>query len=163
MPSDAVPDEDAGTAAEGAAGGSPPPDEGAGHVPRVLFVCVENACRSQMAEAFGRRHGSPGVEVFSAGSDPADRVNPRTEELMAERGVPLSDAAPTPVAELPGGRYDVVVSMGCGDRCPSVPADRRVEWELPDPAELSDEGFREVRDEIEGRVRGLLRSLARTR
>lgn len=157
MPSDAVPGEDAGTAAEEA------PDEGAGHVPRVLFLCVENACRSQMAEAFARRIGEEGVEAYSAGSDPAGRVNPRTVEFMAEAGVDLSGAGPKPVDELPEGPYDVVVSMGCGDRCPSVPAELRMEWDLPDPKELSDDGFRDVRDGIEERVARLVRSLASPR
>lgn len=126
---------------------------------RLLFVCVENACRSQMAEAFARCHGSPGIEVSSAGSDPADRVNPRTETAMAERGIPLSGAGPTPVDALPEGRWDAVVTMGCGDRCPQLPAERREDWDLPDPAGLSDDGFRAVRDEIEERVRRLLREL----
>jgi protein-tyrosine-phosphatase len=123
---------------------------------RLLFVCVENACRSQMAAAFARRDGGPDVEVSGAGSDPADEVNPRTVRLMAERGLDLSDAVPRSVDELPGGRFDLMVSMGCGDRCPTVPADRRLEWDLPDPKALSDEGFREVRDDIERRVGELL-------
>lgn len=127
----------------------------------VLFVCVENACRSQMAEAFARRHGGPGVEAFSAGSDPAESVSPRTVELMAERGIDVADAAPASVDELPDAPFDVAVSMGCGDRCPRVRAARRVEWSLPDPADLSDEEFRRVRDEIEERVRALVRTLRR--
>ncbi len=128
---------------------------------RLLFVCVENACRSQMAEAFARRLAGPGVEVFSAGSDPAERVNPRTEAFLEERGLSLADPTPTSVGELPSVRYDVVVTMGCGDRCPSLPADLRMDWDLPDPAELGDDEFREVRDEIESRVGDLVRSLRR--
>lgn len=126
---------------------------------RLLFVCVENACRSQMAEAFARHHADFGLEVSSAGSDPADRVNPRTGSAMAERGIPLSGAGPTSVDALPEGRWDAVVTMGCGDRCPHLPAERREDWDLPDPADLSDDGFRAVRDEIEERVRRLLREL----
>lgn len=126
---------------------------------RLLFVCVENACRSQMAEAFARLHGGPGVEVFGAGSDPADEVNPRTVEFMAERGVDLPATGPRSVDDLPDARFDVVVSTGCGDRCPTVPADRRLEWDLPDPKHLPDDEFRAVRDEIESRVRGLLDDL----
>lgn len=130
-------------------------------VVRVLFVCVENACRSQMAEAFARRLAGPGVEAFSAGSDPAERVNPRTEAFLGERGLTLDDPTPTSVEELPSVLYDVVVTMGCGDRCPSLPADLRMDWDLPDPAELSDDGFREVRDDIASRVGKLVRSLRR--
>lgn len=132
-------------------------------VRRLLFVCVENACRSQMAAAFARSHAGPDVEVFGAGSDPADEVNPLTVEFMAERGVDLSASVPRSVDELPDERFDVLVSMGCGDRCPTVPADRRIEWELPDPKELPNDEFRAIRDEIETRVRDLLDGLAGAR
>lgn len=128
-------------------------------VRRLLFVCVENACRSQMAAAFARRDAGPGVEVYGAGSDPADEVNPRTGEFMAERGLDLSRATPSSVDELPEVRFDIMVSMGCGDRCPRAPADRRIEWDLPDPRDLPDDQFRAVRDDIERRVRDLLEGL----
>jgi protein-tyrosine-phosphatase len=125
--------------------------------PRILFVCVENSCRSQMAEGFARSMAQGAAEVHSAGSRPSGEVNPRTQALMAERGVDLSGHASTGLAGLPEGRgWDCIVTMGCGDSCPSVPASRREDWELPDPARLDDDGFRRVRDEIEQRVRGLL-------
>lgn len=137
-----------------------PSDAGDGP-PRILFVCVENACRSQMAEVFARYLAGSRLEVASAGSDPAREVNPRTETFLRECGLSLEGATPTSVGDLPPVRYDVVVSMGCGDSCPSVTSDIRIEWDLPDPAELSDDGFREVRDEIESRVEALVRSLLR--
>jgi len=130
-----------------------------GSVRRLLFVCVENACRSQMAAAFARRDAGPGVEVYGAGSDPADRVNPRTVAFMAERDLDLSGARPASVGELPDVRFDAMISMGCGDRCPSVPADRRIEWDLPDPKDLPDDEFRAVRDDVEDRVRALVDDL----
>lgn len=137
-----------------------PSDAGDGP-PRVLFVCVENACRSQMAEAFARHLAGSRLEVASAGSDPAREVNPRTEAFLRERGLSLEGATPTSVDDLPPIRYDVVISMGCGDACPTVASDLRIEWDLTDPAELSDDDFREVRDEIASRVEGLVRSLQR--
>lgn len=133
-------------------------DEGPDSVRRYLFVCVENACRSQMAEAFARLHGGEAVEAFSAGSDPADEVNPTAVDLMRERGVDLAGRRPTSASELPENlTFDAVVSMGCGDRCPSVPARRRLEWDVPDPKTMPTDEFRRVRDEVERRVRELLR------
>lgn len=125
-------------------------------LPRVLFVCVENACRSQMAEGFARKYGAGQIEAFSAGSRPAGAVNPRAVALMAERGCDLSAQAPTPVSAFEGQAVDAVVTMGCGDACPWLPASRRLDWDLPDPKLLSDDAFRGVRDDIEQRVRALL-------
>lgn len=124
---------------------------------RYLFVCVENACRSQMAEAFARLHGGEEVEAFSAGSDPAAEVNPTAVEVMRERGVDLAGRRPSSAADLPELTFDAVVSMGCGDRCPSVPARRRLEWDVPDPKRMPADEFRRVRDEVERRVLELLR------
>lgn len=129
------------------------------HAPRVLFVCVENACRSQMAEAFARKLGAGRVEAYSAGSRPASSVNPRTIAFMAERGYDLGDQAPAPLSAFEGQAFDAVVTMGCGDACPWLPAARRVDWALPDPKALPDDGFRGVRDEIESRVQRLLSEL----
>lgn len=112
-----------------------------------------------MAEAFARRHGEGWVEAFSAGSDPSGVVNETALRVMAELGYDLSGHRSKPPSELPAGRYDVLVSMGCGDRCPAVPAVRREEWEVPDPKELPLSRFRGVRDEIERRVRHLLDEL----
>ena len=123
---------------------------------RVLFVCVENSCRSQMAEAFADRLGAGRVEVHSAGSRPADGVNPRAIAFMAERGYDLNDHAAKSLSPFEGQTFDVVVTMGCGDACPWVPAAQRVDWALPDPKSLPDDEFRAVRDEIERRVRRLL-------
>ncbi|MFQ5679106.1 MAG: arsenate reductase ArsC [Gemmatimonadota bacterium] len=127
---------------------------------RLLFVCVENACRSQMAEAFARRLGGSRVEAHSAGSRPSGRVNPRAIALMGEAGYDLSGHRSKAVDELAGLEFDAVISMGCGDACPQVPTRRRLEWEIPDPKDLPDEEFRSVRDRIEGQVRDLLSGLA---
>jgi protein-tyrosine-phosphatase len=123
---------------------------------RVLFICVENACRSQMAEAFARRLGAGRVDACSAGSHPAARVNPRAVAFMAERGYDLNAQASKPVAAFDGQAFDAIVTMGCGDACPWLPATRRVDWDLPDPKALPDDEFRAVRDEIEHRVQRLL-------
>ena len=128
-------------------------------VPRVLFVCIENACRSQMAEVFARKLGEGRVEACSAGSRPAGSVNPRAIAFMAERGCDLSGRAPKPLSAFEGQAFDVIVTMGCGDACPCLPAKRRVDWALPDPKALPEGGFRAVRDEIELRVQGLLSEL----
>ena len=104
---------------------------------RVLFVCVENSCRSQMAEAFARLDGGEGVEAFSAGSRPSGRVNPGAVRTMAEVGYDLSTHRSQSPADLPaGGAWDAVVTMGCGDACPAVPAARREDWPVPDPKDL---------------------------
>ena len=136
---------------------------GAGPTPgrkRLLFVCVENANRSQMAEAFARIHGGAGVEALSAGSRPSGVINPRAIRFMAERGYDLASHASKSLDEVEGG-FDVVVTMGCGDSCPWVPAVRREDWALPDPKHMDDDAYRAVRDEIESRVKALLADLAR--
>ena len=126
---------------------------------KVLFVCVENSCRSQMAEAFARMEGGEGVLAYSAGSDASGVVNPGAVRTMAEVGYDLGSHRSKTPDDLPAGPYDVVVSMGCGDRCPTVPAARREDWEVPDPKAMDEAGFRTVRDEIRHRVRDLLASL----
>ena len=126
---------------------------------RVLFVCIENACRSQMAEAFAQRLAAGRIEAHSAGSRPAGSVNQRAIAFMAERGYDLNRNASKPLSAFEGQDFDAVVTMGCGDACPWLPAARRVDWDLPDPKALPDEGFRAVRDEIEHRVRQLLSEL----
>ena len=125
---------------------------------RVLFVCVENSNRSQMAEAFARIHGGDAVEAYSAGSTPSGRINPRAIGFMAELGYDLSGHASKSLDEIQGS-FDAVVTMGCGDRCPWVPARRREDWNLPDPKHLDDAGYRAVRDEISARVKALLASV----
>jgi protein-tyrosine-phosphatase len=129
-------------------------------LPRVLFVCVENSNRSQMAEAFARMHGAGKVEAYSAGSRPSGLVNPRAIEFMRERGYDLTTHRSKSLAQLPAGEFAVVVGMGCGDDgCPLVCARRREEWDLPDPKELPAEQYRQVRDRIEQMVKALLSSL----
>ncbi|HEV2539209.1 MAG TPA: arsenate reductase ArsC [Frateuria sp.] len=125
---------------------------------RILFVCIENANRSQMAEAFARIHGGEAVEALSAGSAPSGRINPRAVEAMAELGYDLRAHASKSLDEVEG-EFDAVVTMGCGDRCPWLPTRRREDWNLPDPRHLDDAGYRAVRDEISARVRSLLASL----
>ncbi|HEV8479711.1 MAG TPA: arsenate reductase ArsC [Candidatus Eisenbacteria bacterium] len=120
---------------------------------RALFVCVENSGRSQMAEAFAR---SLGIDAASAGSKPSGQINPRTIEVMAEKGISLAGQRSKSLQEIPPGEWDYVVTMGCGDACPWVPARRREDWDLPDPKDLDEADFRRVRDEIEARVRKLL-------
>jgi protein-tyrosine-phosphatase len=129
--------------------------------PRILFICVENSNRSQMAEAFARIHGEGRVAAYSAGSRPSGRVNPRAVEFMKERGYDLTAHHSKSLADLPRGEFDVVVGMGCGDEaCAVVPARRREEWNLPDPKNMPPDEYRKVRDAIEGRVQELLASLS---
>jgi len=128
---------------------------------RILFVCTENANRSQMAEAFARMYGKGSVEAASAGSRPGAGVNPKAVAAMAELGYDLSAHRPKGLEEIGSEPWDCVVTMGCGDACPGVPAKRRIEWELPDPKALPPEEYRKVRDEIGRRVRQLLANLQR--
>ena len=127
-------------------------------VKRVLFVCVENANRSQMAEAFARIHGGDRIEALSAGSRPSGRINPKAIGSMAELGYDLTTHASKSLEDITGA-FDAVITMGCGDTCPWVPATRREDWDLPDPKDLDDAGYRAVRDDISRRVRDLLASL----
>src|SRR4051794_24629864 len=127
---------------------------------RVLFVCVENSNRSQMAEAFARMRGGGRVEAFSAGSRPSGKVNPKAVEAMRELGYDLTTHRSKALAGLLGQEFDAVVGMGCGDEgCPLVKARRKEEWDVPDPKALPPERFREVRDEIGRRVEALLADL----
>jgi protein-tyrosine-phosphatase len=125
---------------------------------RILFVCVENSNRSQMAEAFARRHGGDDVEAHSAGSRPSGKVNPRAVQFMREVGYDLTAHASKSLDAFNGTAIDVAVTMGCGDACPLVRAGRREEWNIPDPKELSDDEFRAIRDLIERKVKELLTS-----
>jgi len=129
---------------------------------KVLFVCVENSCRSQMAEAFARMHGR-GVEAYSAGSKPSGKVNEKAIESMREIGYNLSAHASKALDEIPPGPYDVVVTMGCGDACPWVAAKRREDWDIPDPKGMNADEFRKVRFDIAMRVDELINSLSARR
>jgi protein-tyrosine-phosphatase len=126
---------------------------------RVLFVCVENSNRSQMAEAFTRMHGGDSVEAASSGSRPSGRVNPRAIEFMREVGYDLTTHTSKSLDEFNGKDITVAVTMGCGDECPLVRAERREEWQIPDPKDMPSEEYRKVRDLIERKVKELLASL----
>jgi arsenate reductase (thioredoxin) len=128
-------------------------------VPEVLFMCTHNAGRSQMAAALLAREGGDAVRVTSAGSEPASQVNPAVAAAMAEIGVDISREIPKPLADGQAEAADIVISMGCGDACPVFPGKRYLTWELPDPAGLSVEQVRPIRDDIAARVRALLREL----
>ena len=128
--------------------------------PVVLFLCVHNAGRSQMAAGFMRQHGGDRVRILSAGSEPADRLNPAVVAVMAEKGIDITGAVPTLLDTEMAREADVVVSMGCGDACPVFPGKRYLDWELTDPAGLPVDAVRPIRDEIERRVLGLLAELA---
>ena len=125
----------------------------------VLFVCVHNAGRSQMAAGLLRLHAGDRVRVRSAGSTPANEVNPAVREVMAEVGVDLSEAVPTRLSTEYVEASDVVVTMGCGDACPVIPGKRYLDWDLQDPSGLTPAEVRPIRDEIDRRVRALLAEL----
>ncbi len=127
--------------------------------PVVLFVCVHNAGRSQMAAGLLVKYADGAVDVRSAGTAPSEEINPSVVAAMTEVGVDLSDAVPTMLETEAVERADVVVTMGCGDACPVFPGKRYLDWELRDPAGLPVEAVRPIRDEIDERVRALLREL----
>jgi arsenate reductase len=127
--------------------------------PTVLFVCVHNAGRSQMAAGLLAKHAGDRVAIRSAGSDPADAVNPAAVEAMAELGVDLREAAPKLLSTDAVREADVVITMGCGDACPVFPGKRYEDWELEDPAGRDLDSVRAIRDEIERRVKALAGSL----
>jgi len=123
---------------------------------RILFVCVENSCRSQIAEAFARLHGAGAIEPYSAGSKPSGQVNPKAIASMSEVGYDLSRHVSKSLSEIPAIEYDVAVTMGCGDACPNVSAKQREDWNIPNPKALPADEFWKVRDQIEQRVKELL-------
>lgn len=126
---------------------------------RVLFVCVENSCRSQIAEAFARIHGSDNVEAYSAGSRPSGVVNPKAIETMREIGYDLSTHASKSLDDIADGTYDLVATMGCGDECPFIRAKNRENWNIPDPKDMNTEEFRLIRDEIGAKVDSIIKDL----
>ena len=128
-------------------------------VPEVLFVCVQNAGRSQMAAALLDRQAKGRVRVRSAGSEPAAQLNPAVVEAMSELGIDISREFPKPLTDDAVRAADVVITMGCGDACPLFPGKRYLDWELEDPAGKSLERVRAIRDDIEGRVTALLAEL----
>lgn len=132
---------------------------GSGAMTRIVFVCLENSNRSQMAEAFASIHGAGRVEPYSAGSRPSGRVNPKAVEAMREVGYDLTKHRSKSLSDLAAIEFDAAVTMGCGDVCPFIKAKRRIDWNIPDPKEMPPEQFREVRELIERQVQGLLREL----
>ena len=127
--------------------------------PEVLFVCVHNAGRSQMAAALLAHHAGGAVGVRSAGSAPADTINPAVREVMAELGIDLSHEVPTTLTTDDVDAADVVITMGCGDACPVFPGKRYLDWELTDPAGKDVDDVRPIRDDIDDRIRRLLAEL----
>jgi arsenate reductase (thioredoxin) len=123
---------------------------------RLLFVCVENSNRSQMAEAFARIHGGNRIEAYSAGSRPSGLVNPKAIEAMREIGYDLSRHVSKSLTDMPELEYDFVATMGCGDECPFVRAKQREDWDIPDPKNMPPEEFRAVRDLIETKVKAAI-------
>ncbi|MGA5038199.1 arsenate reductase ArsC [Streptomyces capoamus] len=130
--------------------------------PSVLFVCVHNAGRSQMAAAFLTHLAGDRVQVRSAGSAPADTVNPAVVEAMAEAGIDITGEVPKVLTVEAVQASDVVITMGCGDTCPVFPGKRYLDWALPDPAGQGVDAVRPIRDEIEKRIRGLLDEIGPT-
>jgi arsenate reductase len=126
---------------------------------RVLFVCIENAGRSQMAEAFARIYGKDEIEPYSAGSRPSGKINPKAIATMRERNYDLSTHRSKSLDQIPEVEYDAVVTMGCGDACPYVVGKKREDWSIPDPKDMDAAGVRQVRDLIEAKVRQLLAEL----
>ena len=127
--------------------------------PVVLFVCVHNAGRSQMAAGLLRKYANGAVDVRSAGTAPSNEIDPSVVTAMGEVGVDLTDAVPTMLETEAVEGADVVVTMGCGDACPVFPGKRYLDWELPDPAGMPVEDVRPIRDAIDMRVQGLLQDL----
>jgi len=130
---------------------------------KILFVCIENSNRSQMAQAFAKIHGSEAVEAYSAGSKPSGKINPRAIAAMKELDYDLTTHHSKTLDEVKeNAPFDAVVTMGCGDACPWMPAKQFIDWQIPDPREMNTEEFRKVRDLIGNKVRDLLESLDRS-
>jgi arsenate reductase len=124
--------------------------------PKVLFVCIENSCRSQMAEGFARQHGRDVIDVWSAGSKPSGKINETGIAVMKEKGIDLGTHSSKGLTDLPATKWDYVITMGCGDACPFVPSRRTEDWGIPDPKHLPLDEFRKVRDMVESRVKALV-------
>ena len=133
------------------------------HKPTVLFVCIHNAGRSQMAAGYLRHLGEGRIDVLSAGSAPAESINPAVREAMLEEGIDLSAEKPKILTTDAVIASDVVVTMGCGDTCPFYPGKRYEDWVLPDPASQGIDAVRPIRDEIKGRVTALIADLTTVR
>jgi protein-tyrosine-phosphatase len=127
---------------------------------KIMFVCIENSNRSQIAQAFATMYGEGHVEAYSAGSRPSGRINPKAVAAMAELGYDLTTHCSKSLDEVKQyAPFDVLVTMGCGDTCPWMPAKKFVDWEIPDPRNMEKTQFREVRDLIGQKVKGLIESM----
>jgi protein-tyrosine-phosphatase len=124
--------------------------------PNLLFVCIENSNRSQIAEGFARKLGQGRVTASSAGSRPSGQISPRAIQFMKEKSIDLTLQLSKGLDDLPKVQWDYIVTMGCGDACPMLPAVHRLDWDLPDPKLLDDAGFRAVRDRIQALVTDLV-------
>ncbi len=128
---------------------------------KILFVCVENSNRSQMSQAFAKIHGGDEVEAYSAGSKPSGKINPKAIASMKELGYDLSSHHSKSLEEVKDfAPFDAVVTMGCGDACPWMPAKKFIDWQIPDPRDMNEEEFRGVRTLIEEKVKALLQELS---
>ena len=125
----------------------------------ILFICIENSNRSQMAQAFAKIYGDGIVEAYSAGSQPSGKVNPKAITAMREIGYDLSKHNSKSVNDLEDLEFEYVVSMGCGDECPWVPAKQRIDWDIPDPRNMETDDFNKVRDQIGENVKNLIDKL----
>ena len=122
----------------------------------ILFVCIENSNRSQMAQAFANIYGAGKVTAYSAGSRPSGKVNPKAIAAMKELGYDLGKHQSKSLDELPDVIFDYAITMGCGDACPLVKATNRADWNIPDPRDMDEAAFREVRDMIGGKVKEVM-------
>ncbi len=127
----------------------------------MVFVCVENARRSQMAQGFAEALGQGKVEVYSAGSRPSQQIDPMIIEVMKEIGIDLSSKRPKSLNDLPSIEMDYLVTMGCEEMCPAIPAKKIIEWEIPDPKGKSIEFYREIRDLVENKVKAFIEEIGR--
>lgn len=126
---------------------------------KLLFVCVENSNRSQMAQAFATIHGKDKVQAFSAGSQPSGKINPRAIVAMKAIGYDLSSHSSKSIDEFKDHRFDYVITMGCGDACPFIAATHHIDWQIPDPRHMDETEFNKIRDLIEKKVVALLKSM----
>ncbi len=125
----------------------------------ILFVCIENSNRSQMAQAFANMYGGADIHAYSAGSRPSGKVNPKAIAAMKELGYNLELHQSKSLDELPDVQFEYAVTMGCGDACPLVRAKHRIDWNIPDPREMDEAAFREVRNMIGDKVKELVRKM----
>ena len=127
---------------------------------KILFVCVENSCRSQMAEGFAKMHGKGIVDVYSSGSKPSGVVNPKAIAAMADVGYDLTTHISIGLDKIPQEKYEYVITMGCGEECPMIDANNREDWALPDPKHMEPLEFNKVRDVIEAEVKDLIKKIS---